>query len=156
MREYTLYKEEETWYLCLSGKFVSRQLWEILQVVSTSLLGVLEFSFSYFDSYNYLRNSRLIEVSISPLTCSFTRVSTRVSFIFQLSYQLRSLLYELEVFLLHQTLIKCFVKKNLEQFKVGLEYRRHKSECHLLRTFFWLDYGNRFATPDLPSSLMSY
>ena len=28
------------------------------------------------------------------------------------------------------------VKKNLEQFKVGSEYRCHKSECHLLRTLF--------------------
>ena len=66
---------------------------KILQVVSTSLLGVWSYSFSYFDSYNYLRSSRLIEVSISPLTCSFTWVSTRV--------------YDsctLKFFLLHQTL----------------------------------------------------
>ena len=66
----------------------------ILQAVSTSLLGVLEFSFSVYDSYNYLRSSRLIEVSISPLTCSFTWVSTRVSSILQLlSLWMRDLLY---------------------------------------------------------------
>ena len=67
---------------------------KILRVVSTSLLGVWSFPSLVFVFFFYLRNSRLIEVSISPLTCSFTWVSTRVSSILQLlSLWMRDLLY---------------------------------------------------------------